>query len=229
MQRHLVPNRSLSQGSNRHSSKHSHPSLNGSVFQPKRASDELSCFQCCVEIKCKAPYGAHYCRSVKNNGCSGGQFKSGFCPGGNDIQCCVKDDPSTQPIDPTPDPKVWPNCQKTLSCSFEQIASATMASRLAYVRYMESNFFGRLNAATQYRAIEGVITFFDRNRLGPPESWISYVDAGIVQGIQNGGAIALGRSTATGGNPGSQKWATFLLKMKNGQLSDRDVSFISRL
>lgn len=99
-----------------------------------------------------------------------------------------------------------------------------MAARLSYVRYMQSNFFGRLNAGDQFRAIEGVITFFDRYNLGAPQSWSSYVDAGIVEGIQRGGAIALGMSGNTGGNPGSEKWAIFLRGMRDGKLGDRGVS-----
>lgn len=99
-----------------------------------------------------------------------------------------------------------------------------MAARLSFVQYMQSNFFGRLNAGDQYRAIQGVITFFDRNNLGPPESWVSYVDAGIVEGIQRGGAIVLGMSSNTGGNPGSEVWATFLRGMRDGKLGSRGVS-----
>ena len=40
---------------------------------------------------CKVPNkGSGYCRSVKNNGCSGGKFYSGFCPGNSDIRCGLK-------------------------------------------------------------------------------------------------------------------------------------------
>jgi hypothetical protein len=98
-----------------------------------------------------------------------------------------------------------------------------MASRLAYVRYMQSDFFGPLKASNQYRAIEGVITFFQNNNLGAPESWVSYVDAGIVEGIQRGGAIALGKTFGTGGNPGADLWADFLRGMRDGTLNDRSV------
>lgn len=192
----------------------------------KTHADSDLAIQCCVEIKCKAPYGSHLCRSVKNNGCSGGTFKPGYCPGSTDIQCCVKNAPAPPaPSPPVQDPNEWPACQKKLSCTFAQIAASSMASRLAYVRYMQSNFFGRLKAGNQYRAIEGVIVFFERYKLGPPQSWISYVDAGIVEGIQRGGAIVLGMSTNTGGNPGSEKWATFLRGMRDGKLKDRGVSF----
>lgn len=61
--------------------------------------------QCCVNISCNVPKaGSGYCRSVKNNGCSGGNFHTGFCPGNSDIKCCVKaaspSSPSTAPPNP---------------------------------------------------------------------------------------------------------------------------------
>jgi hypothetical protein len=99
-----------------------------------------------------------------------------------------------------------------------------MQERLDYVRYMQSEYFGPLNSDDQFRAIEGVISFFIEKHLGAPGSWVSYVDAAIVEAIQRGGAIALGKSTDDGGNPGSVPWADFLTQMKAGSLSDRDVS-----
>jgi hypothetical protein len=118
----------------------------------------------------------------------------------------------------------WPACQQTLSCTFDQIQASTMQDRLTYVRYMQSNFFGPLNAANQFRAIEGVITFFISKNLGAPDSWISYVDTGIVEAIQRGGAMALGMSTDTGGNPGTTLWRDFLVGMRDGTYTTRQVS-----
>ena len=60
--------------------------------------------------------------------------------------------------------------------------------------------------------------------VGKPGKWASYVIAGIVEGIQRGGAIALGTGTSDAGNPGSKLWADFLTKLRNKQLGDRDVS-----
>ncbi len=92
---------------------------------------------------------------------------------------------------------------------------------------MQSTHFGALKAQDQFRAIEGVILFFDSNGLGAPESWVSYVDAGIVEGIERGGAIALGLSTDDGGNKGSAIWASFFRRKRDGQLDDRTVSLPS--
>ncbi|KAF2174681.1 hypothetical protein K469DRAFT_458874, partial [Zopfia rhizophila CBS 207.26] len=115
------------------------------------------------------------------------------------------------------------DCKKTLSCTFTQIEVMSMQERLDYVRTMQSKFFGPLDSSNQFRAIEGVIMFFQRKNLGQMGSWVSYVDAGIVEGIQRGGAIALGMGTETGGNPGSEKWADFLRRKKAGELNNRNV------
>ncbi|KAM7196746.1 hypothetical protein V8F20_006939 [Naviculisporaceae sp. PSN 640] len=47
--------------------------------------------QCCVEISCNVGGRSGFCRSVSNNGCLGGTFDPGnYCPGSQDIQCCLK-------------------------------------------------------------------------------------------------------------------------------------------
>jgi hypothetical protein len=85
--------------------------------------------------------------------------------------------------------------------------------------------FGALRAGDQFRAIEGVIIFFQRKGLGAPGSWVSMVDAAIVEAVQRGGAIALGvaPATATGGNPGTALWVAFLRTRKAGGFPNRDV------
>ncbi|KAI9787043.1 MAG: hypothetical protein M1816_007714 [Peltula sp. TS41687] len=113
-------------------------------------------------------------------------------------------------------------CWTTLSCSFKEIETWTMPKRASYVRYMQSTHFGPLKATNKFRAIEAVIDFFYEQKVGAPGTWVSWVDAGIVEAIQRGGAIALGKSKETGGNPGASEWATYFNKLKAGQLNDRD-------
>ena len=116
-----------------------------------------------------------------------------------------------------------PACWASLSCSFPEIEASDLQSRLQYVRYMQSSRFGPLKAGNKFRSVEAVIDWFISQNEGKKGSWVSYVDAGIVEGIQRGAAIALGKSTATGDNPGSQLWATYFKKLKAGQLENRDV------
>src|SRR5206468_2773877 len=71
--------------------------------------------------------------------------------------------------------------------------------------------------------IEGIISFFGDRSMGAPGTWVSYVDAGILEGIERGVAIASGRGTDTFGNPGSALWASYLTKLAAGQLRARSA------
>lgn len=113
-------------------------------------------------------------------------------------------------------------CWNTLSCSFTQIEESPLSDRLAYVKYLQT-LFVPLNAGNQFQPFEGLINLTASAHVGKPGTWPSYVIAGNVEGIQRGGAIALGTGTSDAGNPGSKLWADFLTKMKNKQLGDRDV------
>jgi len=100
-------------------------------------------------------------------------------------------------------------CAATLDCTADEINLMTMAERLEFVRAMQSGPGAQLGVPDRWRNIEGVITFFRDKGLRAPGSWVSYVDAGIVEGIERGLAIALG-ATDTFGNPGSAKWADYI-------------------
>lgn len=121
----------------------------------------------------------------------------------------------------TPAAIAAPSCTSTLDCTVSEINGMSMAERLDFVRDMQSGPGAALGATDRWRNIEGVITFFRDRGLGAPDSWVSYVDAGIVEGIQRGMAIALGWSTDTGGNPGTAKWASYLTRLSTGQLPTR--------
>lgn len=116
-----------------------------------------------------------------------------------------------------------PSCTSTLDCTVDEINEMSMADRLQFVRDMQSGPAASLGASDRWRNIEGVITFFRDRGLGAPGTWVSYVDAGIVEGIQRGIAIALGWSADTGGNPGSAKWASYLTRLSTGQLTTRSA------
>lgn len=112
-------------------------------------------------------------------------------------------------------------CAAALDCTADEIDQLTMSERLEFVQLMEAGPAAELGASDRWHNIEGVITFFRDNNLGPAGSWVSYVDAGIVEGIQRGIAIATGRNQDTGGNPGSQKWASYLTRLAGGDYADR--------
>lgn len=115
------------------------------------------------------------------------------------------------------------DCTATLECTAEDINLMSMPERLDFVREMSAGPAAELlpGYAPRWRNIEGIIGFFRDHNMGAPGSWVSYVDAGIVEGIERGLAIALGRGTDTFGNPGSAKWADYLLKLRDGKLTGR--------
>lgn len=113
------------------------------------------------------------------------------------------------------------DCAAALDCTAADIDLMTMPQRLEFVRAMQTGHAGQLGAADRWRNIEGVITFFADYQLGPSGSWVSYVDAGIVEGIERGIAIALGLPGGDFGNPGSALWASYLIQLSRGELTTR--------
>ncbi|EFE37482.1 NlpC/P60-like cell-wall peptidase, putative [Trichophyton verrucosum HKI 0517] len=60
--------------------------------------------QCCVEHECSTGAGHGFCRSL-SNGCPSGRFDKGSgpkwpCPGGDNIQCCIKREDDNHPPPP---------------------------------------------------------------------------------------------------------------------------------
>ncbi|WP_243794515.1 hypothetical protein [Saccharopolyspora gloriosae] len=115
-------------------------------------------------------------------------------------------------------------CAATLDCSAEDLDRLPLAERLVFVRAIQDEIAADyIPGFRHWRNIEGIIRFFDENGFGAPGSWISYVDAGILEGVERGAAIALGRSDDDFGNPGSELWADYLRRLHRGELTDRWV------
>jgi hypothetical protein len=114
-------------------------------------------------------------------------------------------------------------CAAALDCTATEIDRMGMAERLAFLRLVQSGPAAGLGAADRWRNIEGVISFFLDRGLGAPGTWVSHVDAAILEGIERGVAIALGRSTDGFGNPGSARWADYLTRLHRGELTVRNV------
>ncbi len=116
-------------------------------------------------------------------------------------------------------------CAASLDCGAEEINRMTMPERLELVRTLSAGPAAELvpGYLPRWRNIEGIIQFFHDNRMGEPGSWVSYVDSGIVEGIERGIAIALGRSADTFGNPGSLRWASYLTELGAGRLTARSA------
>lgn len=116
-------------------------------------------------------------------------------------------------------------CVASLTCTAEEINLLSMPERLDLVQAMTAGPAAAVipGYTPRWRNIEGIIEFFRERSLGAPGTWVSYVDSGIVEGIERGIAIASGRGTDTFGNPGSSLWASYLTRLHAGQLAARSV------
>ncbi|MEU0463888.1 hypothetical protein ABZ215_07790 [Amycolatopsis sp. NPDC006131] len=116
-------------------------------------------------------------------------------------------------------------CAETLTCTAEDIDGMTIAQRLEFVRAMSAGPAAEVvpGYAPRWRNIEGVLEFFADRGLGAPGTWVSYVDAGILEGIERGIALARGDSTDTFGNPGATLWASYLTHLRDGKLTARSA------
>lgn len=99
-----------------------------------------------------------------------------------------------------------------------------VADRLDFLREVQGDYVVRLGVDPgRWRNIEGVLEFFRDGELARPGSWMSIVDASILEGLERGTAIALGLSDDTFGNPGSTEWASYLRRLGDGELERRSV------
>lgn len=113
-------------------------------------------------------------------------------------------------------------CAATLDCTAADLDAMPLTERLVFVRSVQDRVDDEYIAGFRHwRNIEGIIRFFAENGFGMPGSWISHVDAGILEGIERGTAIALGLSADDFGNPGSELWADYLRRMRRGELVER--------
>ncbi|GAB3297204.1 hypothetical protein [Parasphingorhabdus pacifica] len=114
------------------------------------------------------------------------------------------------------------SCAATLDCTAAELDTLPLSERLVFIRAVQDRVAEEyIPGFRHWHNIEGIIRFFDENGFGAPGSWVSHVDAGILEGIERGVAIALGLSEDGFGNPGSELWADYLVRLQRGELADR--------
>lgn len=114
----------------------------------------------------------------------------------------------------------WPTCKDTLTCNFNILHNVSLSDRLIYLVTIQVKLLGGPNKSqTQFKAIEGLMQYFIDRNLPNPNIAPSYGLAGVLEGIQRGTAIALGKSNDTFGNPSSLLWANFLRKVRTGDFN----------
>ncbi|WP_043717495.1 hypothetical protein [Kutzneria sp. 744] len=127
-------------------------------------------------------------------------------------------------VAPVAVPRVRRAAARPLGHTVAELDHMPVADRLDFLRDLQSEWASRLAVdPCRWRNIEGVLEFFRDDELARPGSWMSIVDASILEGIERGTAIALGLSEDTFGNPGSTEWATYLRRLSDGELDRRSV------
>ena len=128
----------------------------------------------------------------------------------------------TLPIPATAQQSAGRGCASTLDCTAAELEALPLTERLVFVRAVQDRVAADyVPGFRHWRNIEGIIRFFIENGFGAPGSWVSHVDAGILEGIERGTAMALGVSEDDGGNPGSRLWADYLRRLQSGELGQR--------
>jgi hypothetical protein len=120
------------------------------------------------------------------------------------------------------DGRALPACAARLTCDLDEFDRMAMAERLRVVQAMQRGPAQRFERGfARWNAIEAVIELFMANGLGEPGTWASRIDAGILEAIMRGVALALGLGNDTYGNPGSRLWADYLVRLRSGRLHDK--------
>lgn len=107
-------------------------------------------------------------------------------------------------------------CASRLSCGIAEIDLMTITERIELMEAMMRGPGARFGAQSRWRNIQGVMMFFRDHGWGAPDTWTSYVDAGIVEGVERGLALALGRKGGDFGNPGSVLWQKYVTGLRAG-------------
>ncbi|POM26021.1 hypothetical protein BTM25_04050 [Actinomadura rubteroloni] len=115
-------------------------------------------------------------------------------------------------------------CAETLACRIGDIARMPMADRLMLVHALQE---GRAQSFekgfARWNVIEGVIQVFLDEKMGAPGTWASYTNAGDIEAILRGVALAAGVSDDDYGDPGARPWARYLTDLKAGRLARKAV------
>ena len=112
-----------------------------------------------------------------------------------------------------------------LDCTLENFDAMSIADRLLWIQY----FMDQFHIGPWFNNIEGIIQGFVENGLADSGSWLSIVDAAILQAIQDGFVVsdmegaqgAVGNATSE--NPGKATWKIFFDELAKDPAGDDDA------
>lgn len=105
----------------------------------------------------------------------------------------------------------------TLQATAEYINAMTMPERIEYLRTIRQDQFGLRD---KWRDLEGVMGFFHDHGWGDPDTWVSWVNAGVLHSIARGiSAYSVGDTP----HPGAAAWASYIERYTRGELATRNL------
>lgn len=107
---------------------------------------------------------------------------------------------------------------ESLTATAGDIDRWSMPERRAFLRGLRITA-SPLGAADKWLNLEGVIAFFGNRDLGASGTWVSWVNAGVLESVQGGIALALNVTDDGLGNPGTVAWADYLTQLTDGRLT----------
>ena len=121
-----------------------------------------------------------------------------------------------------PAPPTGASCAETLSCTIADFEAMSIAERQAFADEFTRRWGEPLGASDRYANVGGVLHFFRDDQLGQQGSWVSWVDASILHGIERGAATQMGMPGGTQGNPGADRWAAYFRYVHDTGDADSD-------
>ncbi|PXX53897.1 hypothetical protein DFR70_12618 [Nocardia tenerifensis] len=109
-----------------------------------------------------------------------------------------------------------PEPAAALDTTAAEIDLMSMSERREVLRSLGDHHGAALGAADSWRRLEGVVAFFEEADLGEPGSWISRVNATVIEAVQRGIVLAADPAADDFGNPGSRAWADYLAVVTGG-------------
>jgi hypothetical protein len=102
-------------------------------------------------------------------------------------------------------------CFAKLNCSVKVINELSLGQRTEWVDWAARISDGRFGTGPWFNNIKGVVQFMDdhQTEFGKDLAWFRLVDAGILQGVQDGLSISMNGIDPNPNNAGGQAWATF--------------------
>jgi RHS repeat-associated protein/uncharacterized repeat protein (TIGR01451 family) len=119
-------------------------------------------------------------------------------------------------------------CTANLDCSIADFDSMSISERQQWLATFENTWAPKYQAQGWFNAVGGILHFFKDKALVNSGNWWSVVDSGILQGMQDGMALAEGKNDPNPQNAGGQRWLAFFRQRLTARAGDLKAVELSK-